>query len=110
MPSKKFESSKYVLTVIADEDGYVGKLDAEEVGKICVNLGTGRRLKTDKIDYTVGVTLCKKVGDEVKKDDVLAYVHANKEKQGKDAVERLQEAYNIVNHKVKRPQVVLDII
>ena len=40
-------------------------------------LGAGRIKKEDKIDYTCGIVLNKKVGDYVKKGEILAYIHSN---------------------------------
>lgn len=71
----------------------VRSLDAEEIGKLSVFLGAGRIKKEDKIDPEVGITLNKKVGDKVMPGDVVAYIHANDEEKGREAVRRLQEIY-----------------
>ena len=68
--TEKFEKAKYVENVIADEDGYVQEINAEEIGKVACSLGAGRIKKEDNIDYSVGIILCKKVSEEVKKGDV----------------------------------------
>lgn len=39
--------------------------------------------------------LRKKVGDHVENEDVIAYIHANNEEKGKEAVKKLQEVYEI---------------
>ena len=70
-------------------------LDAEEIGKTLVLLGGGRIRKEDKIDSSVGIVLNKKIGDVVEENDVLAYVHANDEAKGKEAVKKVREAYRI---------------
>ena len=58
-------------------------------------LGGGRIRKEDKIDPSVGITLIKKIGDKIEKGDIVAYIHANDEKKGKEAVQRLKEIYVI---------------
>ena len=40
-------------------------------------LGAGRETKESKIDLSAGLVLNVKVDDEVKKGDILAYVHGN---------------------------------
>ena len=93
--TSKFEKAKYILPVIIEKSGIVKEVKAEEVGKLSVFLGGGRIRKEDKIDSAVGITLNKKVGDKVEKDDIVAYIHANDEEKGKEAVQRLKEMYVI---------------
>ncbi len=92
----KFEKAKYIMEVISEKQGIVQSLKAEKIGKISVNLGAGRIRKEDEIDNSVGIVLEKKIGDKVQKGEVLAYIHANDEEKGKEAVNRLKEIYEMV--------------
>ncbi len=68
-------------TIAAPKSGYVAKLDARQIGRAVVDLGGGREVKGQPIDYAVGVeTLCK-VGNQVEAGDLLFRVHANDEKR-----------------------------
>ncbi len=58
--------------IFAAADGYVGKTDAEKIGKSAMLLGAGRAKKEDGIDYLAGIVLSKKTGDKVKKGDLIA--------------------------------------
>lgn len=51
--TSKFEKAKYIIPVLAEEKGYIEKIDAEIVGSISVYLGAGRMKKEDKIDNSV---------------------------------------------------------
>ena len=106
----KFEKAKYILPVICQEDGYVEKLNAGEVGKISVDLGAGRLRKEDDIDKAVGIVLNKKNADKVKKGDILAFVYANNKQKGETAVEEMQSAYKIIEDPVKKEKYILGII
>ena len=64
----------------AEKDGFITKMDAEKIGRICVDLGGGRKTKDDKIDHTAGIILIKKTGERVKKDEVIAKLYTNKGK------------------------------
>lgn len=90
--------------------GYVKALNAETVGKISVALGAGRVKKEDKIDKTVGIILRKKISDRVEKGEILAYVYANNEEKGKQAVNDLQESYEIVTNKCEQEKYILGVI
>lgn len=93
--TNKFEKSKYVSAVVSEKTGIIKEINAEEIGKIACYLGAGRINKEDTIEANVGIILNKKIGDEVAKDDFLAYVCANDEKKLKEAEKRLLEIYKI---------------
>ena len=107
---QKFEKAPYIVPVLAEEEGYVESLSAEEIGKVCLALGAGRAKKDDPIDSRVGVVLCKKTGDQVKKGDILAYVHAADETKLDDAVENVKNAYIMTRKHVKKTSPVLEIL
>ena len=102
--------AQYKMPVEAKETGYVQKLNAEEVGKIAMHLGAGRMKKEDNIDYAVGIELIKKVGCYVEKGETIAYIYADDEQKGKEAVSKLQEIYEISAEKVDKPKEILEII
>lgn len=107
--TSKFKKAKYIMPVMLDEkiekmvnqgeikkqDIVVKELNAEEIGKISVFLGGGRTRKEDKIDSSVGIILNKKIGDNVTPKDIAAYIHANDEEKGIEAVEKLKEIYKL---------------
>ena len=108
--TNKFEQAKYIMEVMSPADGYVTKLNAEKVGVTSVHLGAGRIKKEDSIDKAVGIVLNKKISDIVCKGETLAYVHANDEEKGKQAVEDIIEAYEISQEKPEEPIHIIDII
>ena len=85
--------AKYIIPVIAPQDGTICAICGEKIGNACIEVGAGRVEKNDVIDHATGVVVCKKIGDMVKAGDVLAYVHANDEIKGKKAVETVISAY-----------------
>lgn len=106
----KFEKTKYVMEVLAPEDGYVSKLNAEKIGVTSVHLGAGRVKKEDDIDKAVGIVLNKKISNKVNKGDVLAYVYANDEEKGTQAVKDILEAYEISKEQPEKPIHIIDVI
>ena len=91
--TSKFKKAKYILPVVLESEGIIKELKAEEIGKISVFLGAGRIKKKEKIESEVGIVLNKKVGDKVRSRDIVAYIHANDEEKGREAIKRLQEIY-----------------
>ncbi|MCD6323321.1 MAG: thymidine phosphorylase, partial [Clostridiales bacterium] len=84
---KLFKQPENKFEVLAPKDGYLSGLKAMEVGIISMNLGAGRTKKTDPIDYSAGIRLIKKPGDNVKKGEVLATLYSDKKDLGKFAEE-----------------------
>ena len=107
---EKFEKAKYIMPVLSETSGFVEKLDANIVGQVSVDLGAGRKQKEDIIDNAVGITLVKKISDEVKKGDILAYVHASTPEKATEAVENMQKAYKFTSKKVKKPNTILEVV
>ena len=108
--TEKFTKAKYRMQVEAVKTGYVQKLNAEEVGKIAMHLGAGRMKKEDNIDYAVGIELLKKVGCHVEQGEIIAYIYAEDEQKGREAVEKLQQTYKIGEQNVEKVADIIEII
>ncbi|HCO18457.1 MAG TPA: pyrimidine-nucleoside phosphorylase [Tissierellales bacterium] len=82
------------LEIRAEASGFVNAIDAEEIGVAAMLLGAGRRTKEDPIDFGAGISLKKKLGDQVEAGDVLCILHTDKE-DTKEAERKAFEAYTI---------------
>ena len=83
----KFAQAPYKKDILAERDGFITKMNAEAVGVTSVVLGAGRETKESDIDFSAGLILHKKYGDEVKKGDSLVTLSlADAEKIYRDAV------------------------
>ena len=105
-----FDKSKFVMPVYSEENGYISKIDAKEVGKIAGFLGAGREKKEDSIDYSAGIILNKKVGDKIAKDEIIAYIHSNDVKKMEQATEKLKEIIKISKEKIKKNIAIIEVI
>ncbi len=83
-----------VMEIKAEEDGFVEKIETEEIGMVCLLLGGGRETKESEIDLSVGLVLHKKIGDAVKKGEVLATMYGNDLKKMEIARERFLLTYS----------------
>ncbi|MDQ6624997.1 MAG: thymidine phosphorylase [Verrucomicrobiota bacterium] len=59
--------------------GTVTKMDAEMIGRASVFLGAGRTQAHDEVDYAVGFSQIKKVGERVEANEPLLVVHARED-------------------------------
>jgi pyrimidine-nucleoside phosphorylase len=90
----------------ATQDGYIKELSAESVGRACLELGAGRRAVTDKIDYAVGISDIKKIGDPIKKGDPIMTLHANDQQKLKIAIQELRKGISISPEKTPSPKLI----
>ena len=86
----------HVVDIPAQEDGLIAELPAMEFGLFAMRLGAGRAVKTDALDYETGIVFEKKVGESVKKGEIVAKVYAN----GKISPELVTDFQNYVKIKI----------
>lgn len=90
-----FEKAKYIIEVKSDKDGFVRKMDAEEIGKSALILGAGRETMDSELDLTAGIILNKKVDDKVSIGETIAFIHSNDMDKAKIVERNLKEIYII---------------
>ena len=73
-----FPKAKYSCEVKSVADGYVTAIDTYDLGIQAMTIGAGRRSKSDPIDFAAGITLKKKIGDHVSRDEVLAVLYSER--------------------------------
>lgn len=108
--TEKLIISPLAYEVKALDDGYIFDLDAEKVGIASLLTGAGRETKKDNLDYGAGIILKAKIGDKVKKGDVLGILYASDEAKFKKAEETLLDAYNIKEEKPEKASLIHKII
>ncbi|WP_373114370.1 pyrimidine-nucleoside phosphorylase [Streptococcus sp. oral taxon 431] len=86
----------HVVDIPAQEDGLIAELPAMEFGLFAMRLGAGRAVKIDALDYETGIVFEKKVGESVKKGEIVAKVYAN----GKISPELVTDFQNYVKIKI----------
>lgn len=65
------------IPIPAPTGGYINHITCDQIGICSLLLGGGRETKESNIDLSVGLVLCKKVGDPIKQGEPLAIIHAN---------------------------------
>lgn len=99
-----------VEEITSDYDGYISKIDCDEIGICSLILGGGRETKESLIDLSVGLILHKKVGDHVKEGEALATIHANDPDKLNAAKERFIKAYHFSDHSVTASALIKGIV
>lgn len=104
-----FPKAKEVIPVYSQTTGYVKDLKAKPLGIVSMKLGGGRETTDDEIDYSVGLILHKKIGDFVKKGDVLVEVHTNTG-LSKELQKDILDAYEFSNEFVNKPVLIDEVL
>src|ERR1700736_4541587 len=79
----------------AKSAGTVKKIDAELIGRASVSLGAGRQKADDAIDFAVGFSKIKKVGEHVDLNEPLFVVHARNERSIVNVTPLLEKAVEV---------------
>lgn len=99
--TSRLPHSSLSLDMTAWEDGYVTQIDAMKIGLASQHTGAGRETKEDTVDLSAGIKFHRKVGDSVKKNDVICSLYGNSIKKLQKA---LEEARNAVKIEGIRPE------
>ena len=105
-----FKTSKYIMPVLSTESGTVESIDPDMVGSIAVYLGAGRMKKEGEINRTAGITLNKKIGDQVTVGETLAYIHTDDDSKVNGTTQNLKDAFKITNKKINLNSRILEIV
>ena len=98
------------IPIPAPSSGYVDHITCDQVGICSLLLGGGRETKESNIDLSVGLVLCKKVGDPVKQGEPLAIIHANDRSKAAQASDLFLSACTIAQTAPPKVPFIKDIL
>lgn len=75
----KLPKSSNIYEVKSEKEGYLTNLHSLEIAKLSSNLGSGRKTKEDKIDYSAGIIINKNINDKINIGDAILTLYTNKE-------------------------------
>lgn len=97
----------------APKNGHIKMFQNDLIGLLLIDLGGGRKEKTDVIDHAVGFTFHKKIGDSVKKGDPIMTIrhHAHQKDLARKVEKRfLAEVLKLSATKVRAPKLIIEKI
>lgn len=96
--------------LVARTEGWIERIDAETIGRASVDIGAGRKVKTDAIDHRVGFVLHAKIGDRVTAGSKLATIHTASEGSASQVEPAILGAFEISATPVVPSPVIMDVI
>lgn len=106
----KYPKSKYTGKIFASKTGYLKSVDNYEIGMSGVELGAGRLTKEDKIDPKAGIIFYPKIGDKIKKGELIAEIFTDKREKLKLVKEKILSALSFSRKQVIKPKLIQKII
>ena len=101
--------ARIIETIKSREDGFLSVVNCRGLGEAAGLLGAGRIRKDDVVDPAVGFIVNKRIGDSVKKGDVLIEVYANDENRLMQALPQLERCL-LISSSAEPPVLIRDII
>jgi pyrimidine-nucleoside phosphorylase len=107
---EKYPKSKFIKKIKSNEAGYIKSIDNFRVGMAALELGAGRKTMEDKIDPKAGIIFKVKIGDKIKKGDVIAELHSQSMDKINTAKEMILNAITYSKQKTTKPKLIKKII
>ena len=106
----KYPKSKYSEKIVATKTVYLKEVDNYEIGMSALQLGAGRLTKDDIIEPKAGIIFNPKIGDRVKKGDVIAELFTDKKREIDSVKTRVEKALKFSSKKVEKPKLIKTIL
>ena len=107
---ERLVAARRIMPLYPESAGYIGHIDAREIGLAACLLGAGRLKKEDKVDPAVGILMNKRYGDAVGEDEPIAYLYIDDEQRLDEAVGLIHSAVEITKEPPEPLPLVWDIV
>ena len=98
----------YKIIIESQKDGYISSMDTEKIGWALVEMGCGRKLAKDVLDYSAGIKFNYKVGDKVRAGYPIYELFNNNKKKLNIAEALLLKTFSISNEKVPKQKLIIN--
>lgn len=99
-----------IVPLYPEHEGYIGSIDAKDLGIAACLLGAGRFKKSDAVDPAVGILMNKRYGDKVGSNDPYAYAYVNDETHLEEACELIHRAVTVTREQPEELPLIYDVI
>jgi thymidine phosphorylase len=100
---ERYPKPKHRRQIETQRTGWISAINARRLGQISMALGAGRRTLKDKIDYTAGLYVEKKVGDAVAVGEPLLRAQSSAHKIADSIANDLRDCFTISEQPVQPP-------
>lgn len=105
-----YPKARFSGVIKADRSGYLATVDTMALGFAGIQLGAGRRKITDEIDYSSGMYIRARIGDELSPGDELLQVFSNDESALNEVLSKGADFFSISAARPAEPPLILESI
>ena len=107
---ESYKPSALEIEVRSAADGFVTGFSTMEIGLLAIDLGAGRTKVDDVIDPKAGIVISKKIGDAVKKGELLATIYTDKQEVSAIVAGQLSSFIHIGTARVQPPPTIVAFV
>jgi pyrimidine-nucleoside phosphorylase/thymidine phosphorylase len=96
--------------ISSPREGYISRINADDIGRAAALLGAGRDRMGDPIDPAVGIVLQAKVGDMVQAGQGLCALYYTDQANLAEAVQLVEDAFRLSSSAPEVRELVLDLV
>ena len=85
-PDRHLIKANVIQPIYPKQTGYITEMNTRMIGLAVIDLGGGRRLASDKINYSVGLSEFCHIGDKIELNQPIAFIHANSQQQADENI------------------------
>ena len=100
--------AKNHIEIKSKETGYIKSINTEKIGWALVEMGCGRKVISDTLDYSAGIKTNYKVGDKIYKGDIVYELFGCNEKKLKNAKKMLKKTFVISEKEKEKEKLIIE--
>ena len=96
------------LKIKSKETGYIKSINTEKIGWALVEIGCGKKVISDTLDYSAGIKTNYKVGDKIYKGDIVYELFGFNEEKLKTAKKMLTKTFVISEQEQEKKKLIIE--
>jgi pyrimidine-nucleoside phosphorylase len=105
-----YPKSRYIKKLLSIKSGYLEGMNTYQIGMASLELGAGRKTKSDAIVYNAGIILFNKIGNFVNKGEAICELHSDSKNKIHLAEEMIFDSIHFSKIKPLIPKLIKKII
>lgn len=104
----KYNFARNHLKIKSKETGYIKSINTEKIGWALVEIGCGKKVISDTLDYSAGIKTNYKVGDKIYKGDIVYELFGFNEEKLKTAKKMLTKTFVISEQEQEKKKLIIE--
>ncbi len=105
-----YPKARFSEVIRAPQSGYLSGIDTMALGFAGIQLGAGRRVITDEIEYSSGMYIHHKLGDKLQAGDALITLYTNDEKAMSEVSRQISNNFSFTESNPYVPPLIVERI